>query len=230
MFLKNDFPYRVFISRRERTDRRTQLQPRLAAVGLADAEWFPAIEINVLRGDKRGFYTLKKRSLALGKRLILREAGRRGMPSVLLLEDDVVFHPEFNVRIQALQLPKNWGIFFFGCQHVMVPKPVSTGVVRVRRAIDHHAIAIRAEYFLAARKAMRGGGKGSRGYRHSDWLLARQHRHIPTYAAFPNLAWQAEDYSDLKRERYSHYDQATGRQLTFPKTKKILEAMNSNGW
>lgn len=227
MLFQQHFPYRVFISLRRRADRRAALQPRLVAAGLADAKWFEAIESNIFRGDPRGFRTLNKRSVALGKRLALREAARRRAPSLLLLEDDVIFHPEFGARVEGLTLPGDWGIFFFGCQHALLPESVTSGVVRVSKALDHHAVAIRAEYFLAVRKAMRGGGKGARGKMHSDLLLSCHHQHIPTYAALPNLAWQALNYSDLVGKRYSHYDQATGKQRRTHKIHNLLERLDA---
>jgi len=205
MNLDKLFPYRVFVSRLAREDRRQTLMPRLTAIGLGDARWFPAIECDVLKGDTRGFFSLAKRSCAIGKRLVLREAGRSRVPNVLFLEDDVVFHTEFNARVEALQLPDDWGLFYFGCQHAEPPQWISAGVVRINRALDMHAVAINAKYFLQVRKAMRGHGKGTHGKLHSDVLLSYFHKSIPTYAAFPNLAWQAKGYSDNTRTIKSYY-------------------------
>src|SRR5438270_872419 len=52
------------------------------------------------------------------------------------------------------------------------------------------------------------------GRRHSDVLMSALHRTIPTYAAFPNLAWQAFGFSDLTKGKYSNY-QADGSQRNF---------------
>lgn len=186
--LREWFPLRMFLSMRQREDRRAALLPRLAAAGLGDAEWFPAVEMEALRGDARHFSSVGKRSCALGKRLVLREAGRRKVPTVLFLEDDVVFHPEFAERIAHLDLPEDWGIFYLGCQHFEPPEYHSPGLVRVRRALDNHAIAIRAEWFLQVRAALRGWGardgekggrKGGRAAVHSFGSLSHtpEHRH-----------------------------------------------------
>ena len=211
MDLNADFPYRAFISLPHRQDRRDTLLPRLAAACLGDAEWFRALPTEALCGKARGFQSSAKRSLALGKRLLLRLAQRRRASALLLLEDDVVFHPEFAARVEAIQLPEAWGIFFFGCLHVDPPSPVAPGLVRVTKALDHHAVAIRAPYYLAARAAM--GGRVS-GAHSSDVLLAALQDQIPTYAAYPNLAWQSEGYSDLAGRSYSNYH-PDGRQRLF---------------
>jgi hypothetical protein len=199
------FKRRVFISRVARQDRRDTLLVRLAAIGINDAIWFPAIEHELFKSDTRGFVSLAKRSCAVGKRLILREAGFCNAPSLLFLEDDVIFHPNFAAQVKFLQLPKDWGLFYFGCQHIEAPEWRSPGVVRVSRALDMHAVAIRSEYYLRVRAAMRGGGKGKKGGSYSDYSLSALHKSIPTYAAYPNLAWQAADYSDDTGKFHSHY-------------------------
>ncbi len=204
MDIRATFPFRVFISLESRTDRRERFLPRFAAANL-DAEWFKGVDANSLRGDPRGFLDVRKRSLALGKRLILREAERRNAEAVLIFEDDAVFHPEFLDRVEALTMPDDWSIFYFGCQHIETPEAVAPGLFRVSRALDGHAFAVRRNYYAVVRASMRGGAKGTVGELHSDVLLSSLHGIIPTYAAHPNLAWQAVEYSDLTDTCYSNY-------------------------
>lgn len=204
MDIRATFPFRVFISLESRADRRERFLPRLAAADL-DADWFKAVDADRLRGDTRGFLDVRKRSLALGKRLMLREAERRKAEAVLIFEDDAVFHPGFVAEIAALTLPDDWGIFYFGCQHIETPEAVAPGLFRVSRALDGHAFAIRRKYYAAVRASMRGCAKGTVGELHSDVLLSGLHGIIPTYAAYPNLAWQAVEQSDLTDTCYSNY-------------------------
>jgi hypothetical protein len=82
-------------------------------------------------------------------------------------------------------------------------------VVRVKRALDTHAVAFRHSAFLEARRVMRGNVKGRDQC--SDVLLSSLHEKLPTYAAFPNLIWQALGDSDIARRCYSNYD-VEGRQ------------------
>ena len=206
------FPFRVFASLPERADRRVKLLPRLDGVGLA-ARWIEPVPVDAIR-DCHGFRSLRKRSCALTKRLALRLAQRERAPSLLYFEDDVIFHPQFVERVAAIALPDDWGIFYFGCQHCEAPVPVAPGLVRVTRAFDFHACAIRAPHFLAARRAMRGGPRGAPPVHHSDVLFSALHKIIPTYAAFPNLAWQAVEHSDLAGATYSNY-QPDGSQRCF---------------
>jgi hypothetical protein len=102
-------------------------------------------------------------------------------------------------------------MLYLGCQHIEKPEMVSTGLVRVRRALDNHAVVIRASVFLRVRAALRGSGKGCRGKAHSDLLLSAIHQTVPTYATYPNLAWQGTGFSDLQSRNYSNYE-SDGRQ------------------
>ena len=172
------------------------------------AQWFRAVDARRLRRWK-GFAGLPQRAHSITFRLLLRAAQLRGSAALLVLEDDAVFHPEFRDRVAALKLPDDWQIFYFGCQHLAPPTRVNDGLVRVKRALDTHAVAFRRSAFLEARRVMRGDVKG-RG-QCSDVLLSSLHEKLPTYAAFPNLIWQALGESDIARRCYSNYD-VEGRQ------------------
>lgn len=200
------FPFRVLLSRSARADRRARLAPRLARAGLGEVRHLPAVEGVA---DSRGFSSPAKRSTALGKRLALRWAATAHAPALLLLEDDVTFAAHFRERITALRLPDDWQIFYFGAQHLERPERISRGLVRVRRAVDTHAVAFRAGCYRQVRAAMRRSRAGLA----SDELLAELHASLPTYAALPNLAWQVRSFSDLRQITYSNYDPETGRQL-----------------
>lgn len=197
------FPKRLLISLERRADRRAKLVRRFDAAGL-NADWLKAVDGRVLK-EARGFQTACKRANALSKRLAIRQACLSGADAVLIFEDDVVFHPQFAERVAALTLPPDWGMFYFGCLHREPPQHAGPGIVRATKCFDHHAFAIRREYFLAVRKRMRGWGKKAKGCMHSDVLVSDLQKTIPTYAAYPNLAWQAEDFSDLANRRYSNY-------------------------
>src|SRR5262245_42576185 len=101
------FPLRFWINLGRRDDRRAAAESRLADAGIT-AERFPAIDARCKRvaapavlspsgsvpeAEVRGYESAGRYALALTQRLALREAKRRGAPAVLLLEDDVIFHP-----------------------------------------------------------------------------------------------------------------------------------------
>ena len=176
------------------------------------AEWFSAVDAKTLRG-RNGFHGLPQRAHSLSFRFVLRLAERCNSPALLVLEDDAVFHPEFQARMVALELPEDWQIFYFGCLHLESPRPVSPGLVRVTRALDTHAVAFRQSAYREVRKVMRGRSSARELF--GDVLLSTLHKNLPTYAAFPNLIWQAVGLSDIAGRCYSNYD-ADGRQKPCP--------------
>lgn len=184
------------------------------------AEWFRAVDAQTLRRCK-GFKGLPQRANSLSFRFLLRAAQRRNSAALLAIEDDAVFHPEFRERVAALDLPDDWQIFYFGCLHLAPPKRVNGSVVRVTRALDTHAVAFRASAFREVRKIMRGQPSGREQC--NDVLLSALHQKLPTYAAFPNLVWQAHGQSDIAGHCYSNYD-VEGRQKPCPEHVRHLLA------
>lgn len=95
MRIRDDFPLRFWINLGRREDRRFRMERVLEEVGVT-AERFPAVDARrcrVKQGEVRGYESAGRYALALTQRLAIREAKRRGAPAVLLLEDDVVLHP-----------------------------------------------------------------------------------------------------------------------------------------
>jgi hypothetical protein len=154
----------------------------------------------------RGYETAGRYALALTQRLAIREAKRRKAPAVLLLEDDVVFHPNFQTLAASVDLPEDWGIFYLGCSHSVRPAWVGSRVVRAKYAVDTHAVAIREPYYDIVMEMLDRHGKPDAGVaKASDQFLALLHAEIPAYACYPNLAWQDASDSDLMGFTYSNY-------------------------
>lgn len=145
--------------------------------------------------------------MALTQRLAIREAARRKAPAVLLLEDDVVFHPNFRVLIESVELPEDWGIFYLGCAHQRPPEWAGARVVRSKSAVDTHSIAVRAPYYKRVMEMLDRHGKPEPGVaKASDQFIAQLHGEIPAYACYPNLAWQDVSSSDLLGVEYCNYN------------------------
>jgi len=176
----------------------------------------------------RGYESAGYYALALTQRMAIRQAKLKGAEAVLLLEDDVVLHPNFRALVEMLEIPEDWGIFYFGCAHDEVPEPAAAGIVRARRALDTHAVAIRASYYDQALAALDAHGKPRPGHPLvSDRFLAALHERIPTYACFPNLAWQADDQSDLEGRAYSNY--LAGGTTEWSRQEEVFQRMYGDG-
>lgn len=212
MKLQEILPYMVCVNLAGREDRRREVWAAFRTAGLT-VDRQPGIPASRV-GDPHGYVSASRYACSLAKRLAIRRARLAGTPAMLLFEDDVVLAGDLHQRLAEIELPDDWGIFFLGCKHLTRPTPVSPGLVRVTRAADHHAMAIRADYFQSAIRGLAGTGKKSRRtIRYSDVKMADIQADVPTYAAFPNLAWQSLSHSDNARATQSHYD-AAGNQLT----------------
>jgi hypothetical protein len=103
----------------------------------------------------------------------------------------VVFAPDFHERLADIELPEDWGIFYLGCRHWQRPESAGQRLVRVTRALDTHAYAVRAEHFerlLRAFRRPKNPGSSAEGV--LDWgvdfPIADLQRDIPTYACWPD--------------------------------------------
>lgn len=232
MNFEETFPLRFWINLGRREDRRVETEARLAEAGVA-AERFSAINASGIQtpgptvrmveeigpdgmttwqlkktpgGEIRGYEGAGRYALALTQRLAIREAKRRGAPAVLLFEDDVVLHPNFQALVSAVDLPDDWGIFYLGCTHNKRPSWAGTRVVKCEYAVDTHAIAVRAPYYDRVMEMLDRHLKPDLGVaKASDQFLALLHKEIPSYACYPNLAWQDVSASDLTKNVYSNY-------------------------
>lgn len=210
MNFEQTFPLRYFINLGRRQDRRVETEWQLLLAGIS-AERFPAVDARAVK-RAHGYASAGRYALALTQRLALRRAIHAGAEAVLILEDDVIFHADFLERLEGIEVPDDWGILYLGCAHQKRPPPAGSGLVRTDYALDTHAFAVRAPYYREVMAALnvRAGQVASHPLA-SDWFLADLHVRIPTYACYPNLAWQAVAQSDLVAGTYSNYT-STGEQ------------------
>ncbi len=232
MDFEETFPLRVCINLDRRPDRWSKACDEFARAGLTVHRW-PAVDGQKVRRT-HGYAWASRYALSLTKRLIVRNAARQKAKGVFFFEDDVVLHPEWRRRVESLTLPADWGILLLGCQHLARPEPVVPGLVRTFAAVDNHAVGIRGEWFERILYTLSHGREDARIWPHtaSDRHLASLMREIPTYVAWPNLAWQRVAMSDQTHTRYSLYD-ATGVQTTnrhlLRNVEEVWETTHPNG-
>ena len=207
--LEDVFPLMRYVNLARREDRRTGVECQFAKQGMA-VERMPAVNGQWVR-NLRGHLGPGQYGCSLSHRMILRGAEQQKAGAVLIFEDDVVLHPSFRRLAEALALPEDWEVFYFGCQHRLEPVPVSPGVVRVTKALSTHAFTVRGSSLRLVREALdMADAEGKR--RECDSLLADLHARIPVYAAFPNLAWQSANHSDIRNQVIRSYRDEDGEQ------------------
>ncbi|MFC7339387.1 glycosyltransferase family 25 protein [Haloferula chungangensis] len=205
MKFSETFPLRYYMNLGRRQDRRCEAEFQFESVELM-VERFAAIDARWVK-HSRGYRTKGKYACSLTKRLIIRHALLSGAESVFIFEDDIVLHPNFHQLLEQIDLPDDWGMLFLGGQHAIPPIGVSKGLVRCKHTVDNHAFGVRRPYFRQLLSALHPGPlEQTRERLSSDRQIAQLQANIPTYAAFPNLAWQSVGLSNLLDRKYSNYD------------------------
>lgn len=150
--LTQHFERIAVISLPEREERRIRLQKNLLETKLAqpgELHWVEAID-----GRRENIPAWWKSGAgAWGCRLthlrVLRQAQEQNLESVLILEDDVVFHPRSHDWLSALMphLPEDWGQLYLGGEYSESPletqSPLilqSQGIVRTHAYAVHHTL------------------------------------------------------------------------------------------
>lgn len=212
MNLSEEFPMKVCLNLEKRDDRRRTASETFRMHRLGVDRW-KSFDGSLSR-HPGGFATPSRRAKNLSFLRVIRHARLIKAKAVLIFEDDVELHPCFGELVEAIDLPEDWGLFYFGCLHAETPVRVTSNVVRIVRAHDTHAVAVRDRYFGTVMRGLRPEAcHGTRPYvQASDMLLANLQNEIPSYAAYPNLAWQRNGFSDLTGETYSHYSDS-GEQI-----------------
>jgi hypothetical protein len=189
MNFDDTFPLKLCINLTRREDRRFRMDLEFYKLGM-DVLRVRAVNQKYVR-RLHGYPTAGRYANALSHRLALRRAKLAGVSAVLIFEDDVVFAPDFHERLADIELPEDWGIFYLGCRHWQRPESAGQRLVRVTRALDMHAYAVRAEHFerlLRAFRRPKNPGSSAEGV--LDWgvdfPIADLQRDIPTYACWPD--------------------------------------------
>ncbi len=136
---------------------------------------------------------------------IVEETLRRGLDSVLILEDDVCFVEDIAERVSEFLsiVPSDWDQLMLGGQHTLKfngpPVEEKPGLLRCRDCERTHCYAMRGTFMRTLLDRWQGGGKFN-GTVHCDWIMARDpemqmaHR---VYAPAEFLAGQELNHSDI---------------------------------
>lgn len=201
MTLDELFPFRVCVNLDRRPERWRRMRRRFSRHGLAPVERFPAVDGTGLTPpagweDPAGAY-----GCLLSHVAVIREAQRRGAPSVLIFEDDAAFPPDFAARFAACsaELPADWAMLHLGGLHEHDPVPVSERVARLTSTYSTYAYAVRHTAY-AAFLALNGEALAPVDYNNRELQ-----KELPCYGFVPNLAWVDGGYSDAQGTQVSHW-------------------------
>lgn len=195
--LNKFFPHQVCINLERRRDRWERMQATFAHHRLNNVARFPALDglglaIPASWDDFPGSYGCLMSHLA-----VVEDASKNKRSSVLIIEDDVAFHPDLNSLFSQYvkELPADWDMLFFGALHGEPPIRVSEHIVKLTHSLSTYAYALNHTIYEAFvdlnRQALTVLDENTRA-------LQKQ---FNCYCFMPHLAWVEDDYSDVREER-----------------------------
>jgi hypothetical protein len=215
----SDFPFCVVLSREEDAERRANAFAQLEKLGV-QAEWLkPVDETQVPWRPEFDHYKKnpKKLNHALSVLKMFEMAQERGHDTVWMVEDDVVFHPEIEERLDRMTLPAHWAMFYMGGHLFGGPYiDCGNGLWKVRHILHTHSVVFHKRVWKAVEAAMLSNLPDK--IPDCDVRLARYCQFkFATYACHPNLAWQSHHVSTLDHSGIRKYNDQ-GQQMPMPYT------------
>ncbi len=141
---------------------------------------------------------------------VLEQALADGVKSLLVLEDDVCFAPDFREGVERFlrTVPGDWDGLMLGGQHIIEkngwPKMARRGIYRCFDCERTHCFAVRGKYMARLCERWRGGGR-FRGNAHCDQIMGRDpqlQRAHRVYAPEFFLVGQERSASDVSGKFY----------------------------
>lgn len=198
--LEQTFPHQICVNLDRRPDRWRRMQVKFYRLGLKAVLRFPAVDGQKLAMPSSWKHTSGAYGCLLSHLSVVRQARQRGLPHVLIFEDDAVFARRFRERFATCveQLPGDWDMLFFGALHKDEPIRISDNIGRITRANSTYAYVVRESVFDAFIEL---NSKAETVLDENSFILQRQ---FNCYCFIPNLVWVETDYSDAQN-RFEHH-------------------------
>lgn len=161
---------------------------------------------------------------------VLEQALADNVQSLLVLEDDAMWRPEFTEDANAFfaELPVDWQVAFLGGQNMTTPVRITERVARVRNCQRTHAIAMQKDGLRFVYKTIANAD------RHIDHILGPACGKNPNaYQATPFLVGQAATQSDISgRKDHARFWANPSKEypiLWLNATRKVAAALTEYG-
>ncbi len=169
---------------------------------------------------------------------VIEDALNEGLDSILILEDDALFEPDFAVKVRAFlnRVPDDWGMLYLGGQHLktkkVVPRAINEEVCIPYNVNRTHAYALRGATMKAVYRHLTSNHWDD-GH-HIDHHLGRFHerhdRRFPIYCPRHWLVGQAAGESNITRRNFPErtWDERDGVDLNQQRFVAVL-GLHSSG-
>ena len=194
------FPHKVCINLDRRPKRWEEAQKEFARHEIKFVQRFSAVDGNKLIAPAHWQRPKGAYGCLLSHLQVVEEARQRGLPNILIFEDDVVFDSQFRDKfaLYIRQLPPVWDMLFFGALHRDDPIHLSQNVYRVSQSHSTFAYALNQtifDRFIVSNHAAKTPVDVNN--------LAIQ-KTAQCFCFMPHLAWVQPVYSDAQ-ERYANH-------------------------
>ena len=200
----NYFDRAIVLNLASRLDRRAEMSQEIARLGWPESQisWYPAIDPRT----PAGFINGGVRGCFLSHLAALNLAHNAGYQTILMLEDDCAFSPNFKAMAAMAVADTTWGICYMG--HIekvqaapgsFVEWPAELGVSLTHcYAVREPVLPLLCRYLEAM--LLRPPGSRNGGPMAANGALAwfrRAHPEVRTLMASPSVAGQRPSRSDL---------------------------------
>lgn len=212
------FPHQVCINLDRRFERWQQMQHKFRQHGIHLVRRFRAVDGETSNVPANWEGTPGAYGCLLSHLEVVREARRLGLPSVLILEDDVVFDDQFEKKFSDYirQLPSDWDMLFLGALHKDELIKVSDNIGRIRQSNSTYACALRDTIYDAFIEL------NSNSNEVLDVNSLELQKQFNCYCFLPHLAWVEAEYSDAQQKMVHHWYLRESLVLFGPQVDRIL--------
>jgi glycosyl transferase, family 25 len=201
MLLNQLFPHKVCVNLDRRPDRWKRMQMEFARHGIDGVHRFSAVDGNEVVLPSTWRHTAGAYGCLLSHLHVVQQARELDFESVLIFEDDAVFHPEFTTKLAAFvaDVPSDWDMLYFGALHKDEPFKISGRVCRITKANSTFAYALKRTVFEAFIEL------NHRAEHVLDMNAYKLQERFNCYCFVPNLAWVQSAYSDVQNRLEHHW-------------------------
>lgn len=189
-------------------ERRASFERELSRVGIHSFEVVDAVVVDEALREQYNYTrpphqnSVHALSLLLTMDKAIETAQSRGLKSVLMMQDDIVFREEFDEQWRSIKdevLQTDWDMLFFyrWYSEAIVEPPGSIRLVPIEHTLCSHCIGIKADIFSAYRSVLRSVIEANEMDDTVATFKMLRDRGIRLYATNRNLAGQGDFASAL---------------------------------
>jgi GR25 family glycosyltransferase involved in LPS biosynthesis len=128
---------------------------------------------------------------------LIKECKNRNYENVLIFEDDLVLHENYNNLDDYMsQVPNDWDFIYFGGNHVYGDKPekINDNTLKLNYTVSLHCVAIKNTMFDIIIDKL------NKFEKQVDACYADLHKSVNCYGITPNIALQKEGFSNIQNK------------------------------